>query len=120
MIRLLQEPQPEPVGDWETVIGKRPLNKFIFMAEPERINEIRPLVQRSVGQSGHLTQAQSNMLEVLPLGSSKGYGVKRLLEAEKVNARNVLAIGDAENVSFELCRGGMGICFLCLGALPLM
>lgn len=71
------------------------------MADPKRIDEIRPLVQRSIGESGRLTQAQSNMLEVLPLGSSKGHGVKRLLEAENVDPQNVLAIGDAENVSFS-------------------
>lgn len=95
----MQEPQPEPVGDWESVVGKVSLNKFIFMAEPQRIDDIRPKIQAEVGDFSRLTQAQSNMLEVLPLGSSKGEGVRRLLTAVNVNPQNVLAIGDAENVS---------------------
>lgn len=67
------------------------------MADPERIDEIRPVVERTVGDLGRLTQAQGNMLEVLPRGGSKGEGVRRLLECVGVEKENVLAIGDAEN-----------------------
>lgn len=69
------------------------------MAEPETIDEMRPLVAEKVGSAGNLTQAQSNMLEVLPPNSSKGDGVRRLLRNVGVHPDNVLAIGDAENVS---------------------
>lgn len=95
---LPQEPEPEEIGRWEDVLGKRTLNKLIFMAEPARIDSVRPLVHERVGHVASLTQAQSNMLEVLPPGSSKGEGVRYLLDRLGVAPENVLAIGDAENV----------------------
>ncbi len=70
--RGVQEPDPRVVGDWENVIGRQTLNKFIFMAEPRRIDEIRPHVQETLQGRAVLTQAQSNMLEVLPLGVVQG------------------------------------------------
>lgn len=94
----IQEPDPQRVESWEAVIGMRPLNKFIFMAEPSRIDAIRPLIAERVGDMGSLTQAQGNMLEVLPPLSSKGDGLTALLSHLDIVAENVLAIGDAENV----------------------
>lgn len=95
----LQEPSPEAVGDWEVAIrGPRTLNKFIYMDEPARIDALRPEIERRLGTIASLTQAQGNMLEVLPFGSSKGDGVKKLLNHVSVHPHEVLAIGDAENV----------------------
>ncbi|CAN8062242.1 unnamed protein product [Agarophyton chilense] len=91
------EPAATQVEDWEKAFDATPLNKFIFMAEPKLIDQLRPLVAEKVGEMGNLTQAQSNMLEVLPPNSSKGDGVRRLLDDLDVHPDNVLAIGDAEN-----------------------
>lgn len=78
------------------------LNKFIFMADPARIIEVREHVAKRVGTMGVLTQAQSDMLEVLPPSTSKGNGVRRLIEKLGISPKNVLAIGDAENVRIHL------------------
>lgn len=95
-----QEPAAEEIGVWESVIGKRPINKLIIMAEPDEINRVRPYVESKIGSDGHLTQAQGNMLEVLPPGASKGLGVRHFLDYMKIPSDNVLAIGDAENVRY--------------------
>ena len=87
------------MGPWEGALQRNNVNKFIFMAPKNRIDNIRPLVATEIGDIAKLTQAQSNMLEVLPKGCSKGDGVRRLLNSLGVNPRNILAIGDAENVS---------------------
>lgn len=97
LLPTYHEPDPINVGKWETVIGKKSLNKMIFMAEPSRVDAIRPIVQERIGRMCHLTQAQDNMLEVLPPDASKGDGVRRLLEHLNIKPQNVLAIGDAEN-----------------------
>lgn len=97
-IGVSKEPEPVAIGDWNDAIGKRPLNKFIYLAEPAVIDELRPLVAKRIGHMGHLTQAQSNMLEVLPPNASKGNGVRRLLRSLGMPLEHVLAIGDAENV----------------------
>lgn len=93
------------MGEWDKALAEVPLNKFVFMGHPDRIKEIRPIVSERIGNMGCLTQAQSNMLEVLPPNSSKGDGVRRLLREVNISPDNVLAIGDAENVSVyrELC-----------------
>lgn len=91
--------------NWEQVVGHRPLNKFIYMADSSRIDEIRPLVEERIGKKGHLTQALGYMLEVLPPDASKGYGVSQFLKSLAVEPKNVLAIGDAENVSLFLFVG---------------
>lgn len=97
LLPLYHEPDPEVIDSWEEFAQSAPLNKMIFMAEPARIDEIRPAVQKRVGDEGTLTQAQGNMLEVLPKGASKGDGVRRLLKSVDVEPKEVLAIGDAEN-----------------------
>lgn len=98
-ISRVQEPDPEPIGNWNNAIGSRTLNKFIFMATVDRIDEVRPFVQEKIGHIAKLTQAQGNMLEVLPLNASKGDGVRRLLDTYCIPTQSVMAIGDAENVS---------------------
>lgn len=93
-----QEPAAEEIGVWESVIGKRSINKLIMMAEPDEINRVRPYIESKIGNDGHLTQAQGNMLEVLPPGASKGLGVRHFMDHMGIASENVLAIGDAENV----------------------
>jgi len=91
------EPAVLSMEDWSNVIGKQALNKFIFMAKPERIDQVRPLIAQEIGAQANLTQAQANMLEVLPFGCNKGEGLKRFLKAEGIEADNTMCIGDAEN-----------------------
>ncbi len=99
LLPTYHEPAVTAIGDWNTVIspGKQVINKFIFMAEPTRIDSIRPIVQKELGEDAHCTQAQSNMLEVLPKNTSKGDGLRRLLGAWNISPDEVLGIGDAEN-----------------------
>jgi Cof subfamily protein (haloacid dehalogenase superfamily) len=100
------EPMPE-VADLENLLQPKntdtqthtptTIHKVILLGTPQQITAIRPDLQKFVGDSATLTQAQSDMVEVLPKGASKGEGVKKLLEALKVHPHNVLAIGDQEN-----------------------
>lgn len=97
LLPTYHEPVAEDIGDWGNVIGSKTLNKMIFMADGSRIDEVRPHIQKRIGHLCHLTQAQDNMLEVLPPDANKGDGVRRLLKHLGVDPGNVLAIGDAEN-----------------------
>lgn len=97
LLPTYREPEVTVIPSWQEVIGKRTLNKMIMMANPDRINEIRPSVENQLGAISHLTQAQPDMLEVLPPLSSKGDGVRRLLDHLGIDPKFVLAVGDAEN-----------------------
>lgn len=54
-------------------------------------------MEASLEGKATVTQAVPHMLEILPLGSSKGNGVAKLLKALEVKADAVAAIGDGEN-----------------------
>lgn len=49
------------------------------MASDERISELRPEVEDKFEGIASITKALPGMLELLPLGASKGEGVQRLL-----------------------------------------
>eukprot|EP00854_Cymbomonas_tetramitiformis_P011465 gene11465-13551_t len=84
------EPVSEVVGSVEELLGGASgVNKMLFCMEPE--------------------QAVPNMLEILPLGSSKGAGVEILLQRMGVPAREVMAIGDGENDKEMLQLAGIGV-----------
>jgi Cof subfamily protein (haloacid dehalogenase superfamily) len=103
------EPAPVAVGNWDSVIGSVSIHKFIFMAPEERILSIRPQVERALNAVSKITRATPGMLEVLPLGASKGDGVSRLLKSLQIAPETVLAVGDGENdvEMFGIC--GMSV-----------
>lgn len=96
-VEMYKEPNPRALGDWKKGIETIPMRKFIFMASEERILEIRPEVEKEMAGVSEITRATPGMLEVLPLGASKGAGVLKLLEHYGVDAKDVFAIGDGEN-----------------------
>lgn len=72
-------------------------HKLILLEEESRLIEIRPFLFERFGQKITITKAISGMLEVLPFGSSKGEGVKKLLEHLNISPENTIAFGDGEN-----------------------
>lgn len=109
--RLLfyEEPTPEGVGPLTEILGKVPVQKMILMAPQPRIDEIRPAVAKLMEGRATLTTALSGMLEILPLGASKGDGVRQLLDILGVAPSDVMAIGDGENDVEMLAMVGLGV-----------
>lgn len=109
--RLLfyKEPPPEGIGSLEPHVGELPIQKLIFMADQPRIDEIRPEVEAAFAGRANLTTAISGMLEVLPLGSSKGAGVAWLLDRLGVPPQHCMALGDGENDVEMLQLVGLGV-----------
>mmetsp|Transcript_19984 Transcript_19984/g.60403 ORF Transcript_19984/g.60403 Transcript_19984/m.60403 type:complete len:317 (-) Transcript_19984:522-1472(-) len=93
------EPHPEKTEALLEVLssGSIPMQKFILLGEQELVESIRPLIQQQLGDRASLTTALPGMLEVLPLGASKGAGLARLLGQLGVDPQHVLAMGDGEN-----------------------
>ncbi|KAK9853914.1 hypothetical protein WJX84_005069 [Apatococcus fuscideae] len=105
------EPTPESMGPWDPVISQYPIQKFLLMDSLERIDEIRPQVQQQFGDRIHLTVAIKGMLEILPMGASKGAGVARMLKNIGASADGLMALGDGENdvQMFELAALGVAM-----------
>lgn len=111
--RLLfyKEPTPEAVGDMASnvVSAGIPVHKMIFMADQDRIDALRPRAEQLLAGRASLTTALSGMLEVLPLGTSKGSGLSWLLDHMGVDPAHVMALGDGENDVEMLQLAGLGV-----------
>ena len=99
-------PGLENLGD----IGVK-VHKLILLADEAELLKIRPLLSDFMKQSVCLTKAVPGMLEVLPLGSSKGEGVSVLLKHIGILPDNVMAFGDGENdvEMFTLVKLGIAV-----------
>jgi Cof subfamily protein (haloacid dehalogenase superfamily) len=73
------------------------VNKLLIVDDEEILLKIRPLIENLLLNEATITKAVVGMLEVLPLGASKGDGVQRLLDFIGVSADNTIAFGDGEN-----------------------
>jgi len=91
------EATPESRGSWREIAHKFKVHKMILLAPPSTIAEIRRALVDVLHGEATITQAISTMLEVLPLGASKGAGVEILLRELGFEPSQALAIGDAEN-----------------------
>jgi hydroxymethylpyrimidine pyrophosphatase-like HAD family hydrolase len=88
------------------------LHKLILMDEDlETLAMVRlRLEELAETHNATVTQALPTMLELLPAGCSKAYGVARVCEALGVNpAVELLALGDAENDSGMLRMASIGV-----------
>ncbi|GIL85379.1 hypothetical protein Vretimale_10672 [Volvox reticuliferus] len=108
-LSFYKEPPPEAVGDLAQIVGEVPIQKLIFMAEQDVIETLRPRVELLLTGRASLTTALSGMLEVLPLGASKGAGLSWLLEHMGVDPAHVMALGDGENDVEMLQLAGLGV-----------
>eukprot|EP00958_Prasinococcus_capsulatus_P017593 scaffold1990_cov350-Prasinococcus_capsulatus_cf.AAC.3 len=101
------------------------LSQVIFMAPEEQITELRPEIEARFGSVASITKALPGMLELLPLGASKGQGPVGLPSLQNfsptssnrvhaaaelgVDAAKVLAIGDGENDIEMLQLAGVSV-----------
>lgn len=103
------EPLPEIVGSLSTLPGRVPISKFVFVAEPERLPEIRARLTAHIDGRAAIIQSQAWLLEALPPGTSKGGGLRWLLDHLGVDPAAVMAIGDGENDIEMIELAGIGV-----------
>lgn len=108
MLVNYHEPTPEPVESLAEHLNGTAVNKMVVFCEQEVIGALRERLEAHLGDSATLVQAVNNMLEIVPPGSSKGRGLKRLLDDLGIPAEHVLAIGDGENDVEMLQLAGIG------------
>lgn len=89
------------------------MHKLLLMDEDvdKLSNVIRPrLEQLAIEHDATVTQAIPTMLELLPKGCSKAFGVQKVCEALGIDAeRELLALGDAENDVGMLQMASIGV-----------
>ena len=88
------------LGDLRKVLNSSPEEccmKVMFIAEPEKLDEIRPVLERRLGNSVYMTNTQSNYLELMNAKVSKGQGLKFVMQRFSLKKDEVIAFGDNEN-----------------------
>ncbi|KAH9611161.1 hypothetical protein KSS87_016360 [Heliosperma pusillum] len=72
--------------------------KLVFLDTPDGVTTtLRPFWSEASGDHATVVQTVPDMLELVPHGTSKGNGVKLLLDHLGVTPNEIMAIGDGEN-----------------------
>ncbi len=99
------EPLPLLLASFDGV----PVEKFILIHTPETIAPLRHALEQTFDGQLTVVQALDHMIELVPPGSSKGDGLRRVLAALGVAPEQVMAIGDGENDIEMLQLAGLGV-----------
>ncbi|XP_019083507.1 PREDICTED: uncharacterized protein LOC104752224 [Camelina sativa] len=107
---IYNEPKAEIISSVDQLIAESDIQKVIFMDTTEGVSSvIRPYWSEATGDRANVVQAQSDMLEIVPPGTSKGNGVKMLLNHLGVSPDEIMAIGDGENDIEMLELASLGV-----------
>jgi hydroxymethylpyrimidine pyrophosphatase-like HAD family hydrolase len=77
--------------------GKAGCIKGMFLADPAKLNEIRPLLSERFGDTVYITKTLDTFLEIMATGVSKGAGLALALDRLSLAGEHVLAFGDEES-----------------------
>ncbi len=89
------ETTPEAFGSLNDFAA--PINKMLFIDEPATIEAIHAHLKTTVNGTASLVKSMPFIVEVLPLGASKGKGLQLVANDLNISPKHILAIGDAEN-----------------------
>ena len=87
-----------------------PVHKVFFSAqEPSVYKTFRPELTRIMAGQASIVQAVREVLEILPLGTTKGAGVRSALDFLGIAPEETLALGDGENDIEMVQQAGIGV-----------
>lgn len=107
---IYNEPKAEIIPSVEQLLTGTDIQKVIFLDTVEGVSTtLRPHWVEAIGDNASVVQAQSDILEIVPPGTSKGSGVKILLDHLGVSPKEIMAIGDGENDVEMLELASLGV-----------
>ncbi|KAG7024608.1 Sugar phosphatase YidA [Cucurbita argyrosperma subsp. argyrosperma] len=107
---IYHEPKAEVMSSVDNLLAAAEIQKLLFLDTAEGVSRIlRPYWSEASGEHASVVQAVPDMLEIVPCGTSKGSGVKLLLDHLGVSSEEVMAIGDGENDIEMLELASLGI-----------
>ncbi|KAL6616038.1 hypothetical protein ACP70R_038308 [Stipagrostis hirtigluma subsp. patula] len=107
---IYHEPKAKIVPSIDQLLGTAEIQKVLFLETPEGISSaLRPYWTKAIEGRAHVVQAQPDMLELVPPATSKGNGVKILLDHLCISPDEVMAIGDGENDIEMLQLASLGV-----------
>lgn len=110
MFIVSHEPIPDAVSALESIIdGDQLIHKALLVDPKGNVKCYRREMENVLNGLAEITQARPDVLEVVPVGSSKGEGFKILLEHLNVPQELSMAIGDGENDLDMIKEAGLGV-----------
>ncbi|KAK3161887.1 hypothetical protein QOZ80_1BG0082730 [Eleusine coracana subsp. coracana] len=107
---VYHEPKAKIVPSIDQLLETAEIQKVLFLETPEGISSaLRPHWAKAIEGRAHVVQAQPDMLEIVPPSTSKGNGVKILLNHLGIGPDEVMAIGDGENDIEMLQLASLGV-----------
>lgn len=104
------EPKAEILPSVEHLLAAAEIQKLVFIDTAEGVSStLRPHFTESTKGRAGVVQGQADMLEIVPIGTSKGGGVKMLLDHLGISAKEIMAIGDGENDIEMLQLASLGV-----------
>jgi len=85
-----------PVENFLLLDGREP-TKVQILDEPERIDQLFPVVQEMFGQDLYVTKTQVEYIEFMNLQATKGQALTELADQLKIPILNTVAFGDGYN-----------------------
>ncbi|PKI47167.1 hypothetical protein CRG98_032438 [Punica granatum] len=107
---VYHEPKAEIMPSVERLLATADIQKMIFLDTSEGVaTNLRPYWSEAIGERANVVQAVPDMLEIVPPGTSKGSGVRMLLDHLGASAEEIMAIGDGENDVEMLELASLGV-----------
>lgn len=107
---VYSEPKAEIIPTVEQLVAGVDIQKLIFLDTAEGVaTTLRPYWAEATGDLASVVQAVPDMLEIVPFGTSKGSGVRMLLDHFGASPNEVMAIGDGENDVEMLELASLGV-----------
>jgi Cof subfamily protein (haloacid dehalogenase superfamily) len=97
----------EVVTAFEPLLTDDP-HKILVAGEPEKLAALDSAARRA-GLPAHVVQSEPTKLEFLPSGVSKGTALRAMLEALRIEAAEVIAVGDNWNDLEMIEAAGLGV-----------
>ncbi|XXG45882.1 hypothetical protein AAC387_Pa02g0847 [Persea americana] len=107
---VYHEPKAEVMPSVEHLLATAEVQKLLFLDTAEGVATIlRPHWSEATKGRAGVVQAQPDMLEIIPVGTTKGGGVQTLLDHFGATAQEIMAIGDGENDVEMLQLASLGV-----------
>ncbi|KAL6501997.1 hypothetical protein OROGR_027130 [Orobanche gracilis] len=107
---VYHEPKAEIIPSVEQLLAGVEIQKLLFLDSSEGVaGTLRPYWEEATKDRASVVQAVPDMLEIVPHGTSKGNGVRILLDHLGVHPNEIMAIGDGENDVEMLELASLGV-----------
>eukprot|EP00262_Sarcandra_glabra_P013612 TRINITY_DN3818_c0_g2_i1.p1 TRINITY_DN3818_c0_g2~~TRINITY_DN3818_c0_g2_i1.p1 ORF type:complete len:588 (-),score=122.17 TRINITY_DN3818_c0_g2_i1:33-1796(-) len=107
---IYHEPKAEVMPSVERLLAAADIQKLLFVDTAEGVTTaLRPHWSEATKGRAGIVQALPNMLEIIPPGTSKGSGVRMLLDHFGTSPKEIMAIGDGENDVEMLELASLGV-----------